>query len=71
MDSDESSLSKRLIHLEETISFMENHIQEQDKEILGFQNRLDKVIKELKQIRQQSQDNEPIPGPGEEKPPHY
>jgi len=62
---------QRIQHLEEVISYLENHVAEQDKEMLKLQQKTDLLIKELKKLHariEEEDDGEDLPF---EKPPHY
>jgi len=62
---------QRIQHLEEAISFLENHIAEQDKEMLRLHKKVELLVQEFKKLQSRmddDQDQEDLPI---EKPPHY
>ncbi|MCB1122339.1 MAG: hypothetical protein KJT03_12375 [Verrucomicrobiae bacterium] len=50
---------------------MDNHISQQDQEILNLQKKLDKAIKELKELREHFDAGALSLESPREKPPHY
>jgi uncharacterized coiled-coil protein SlyX len=68
---EEPSFAKQIRKLEEDITFLDNHVIQQDKEILTIQQKLDKTIKELKELRGHFESGGLTSGNADEKPPHY
>lgn len=66
-----SSRGSEIKKLEEHLAFMDNHIAEQDKEIMNLRQKLDKAIEELKTLRDYFDSGALTPGDTREKPPHY
>ncbi|MDE3084343.1 MAG: SlyX family protein [Verrucomicrobiota bacterium] len=62
----------RRVKLEERLAWLERHVAEQDKVILGLSEELKRLRAELKQFRERSTlsgSSEPIDQ--DERPPHY
>ena len=60
----------RIRELEIKVTFLENHIEAQDREMLAQSQRLDKILQELKRLRDASATGENT-FPADERPPHY
>lgn len=58
--------------LEEKISFLERHIEQQDREIYAQSERLEQLARELKALKSKVESlDEGTSLPPDEKPPHY
>ncbi len=69
-------MSDQLIHLQEKITFLEQHISEQDTEVYRLSLRVDKLQKEIETQKVQIQSLSSSGGggaasPADERPPHY
>lgn len=71
MAEDEPNYEARIKKLEEDLTFLEQHVSRQDKEIFNLQQKLDKTISEIKEMREYFKSGAPSTGTTEEKPPHY
>jgi uncharacterized coiled-coil protein SlyX len=67
----ENSYDSKIRKLEEDLTFLDDHIAKQDKEILSLQKKLDKTIDELKALRTHFESGTLQAGATDEKPPHY
>ena len=70
-EQNEDSFSSQIQKLEEQLTFLDDHITKQDKEIMSLQKKLDKSISELKELREHFQSGALSVGRHDEKPPHY
>ena len=61
-----------LIHLEEKISFLERHVEDQDQEIYKQSKKIESINYQLKQLQVKMKSTSEITeSPINEKPPHY
>jgi len=65
------SYAKQIRKLEEDLTFLDDHVVKQDKEILRIQQKLDKSIQELKELRGHFESGGLTAGNEDAKPPHY
>jgi len=67
--------NERLKHLEERLAWLERHITEQDKAMLEQARLLDRLLAELRHLRDRLASASPaeIPSssPAQDRPPHY
>ena len=71
MNEANPSQDSRIQELEEQLTFLDEHITQQDQEIMNLQKKLDKTIQELKQLREYFQSGALSTGTADEKPPHF
>lgn len=71
MSEADPSYAKQIRKLEEDLTFLDDHVIQQDKEILAIQQKLDKSIEELKELRSHFESGGLTTGNADEKPPHY
>ncbi|QXD24941.1 SlyX family protein [Opitutia bacterium ISCC 51] len=67
----EDTLASKIQELEEHLTFLDDHITKQDKEIMNLQKKLEKSITELKELREHFQSGALSSDRHDEKPPHY
>ncbi len=67
----EDNLASKIQELEEHLTFLDDHIGKQDKEIMNLQKKIDKSITELKELRAHFQSGALSADRHDEKPPHY
>jgi uncharacterized coiled-coil protein SlyX len=65
-----SSRNSQIQKLEEQVTFLDNHISQQDEEIMVIRKKLDKAIQDLKELRQHF-DSGALLNSADQKPPHY
>lgn len=70
MNDEPPSSEGRFVDLEMKISFLEEHVLQQDREILKLRGHVEKLAAELEQVMSVSRET-PIKPIGEERPPHY
>ncbi|MDR2983168.1 MAG: SlyX family protein [Puniceicoccales bacterium] len=68
---DAGNLVARVRELEIKISFLENHVEAQDREMLEQSRQFDLLKAEVKRLRELSSDQGSEGFPANEKPPHY
>lgn len=71
MSDPETSFETQIQKLEEDLTFLDDHVAKQDKEILSLQRKLDKTIEGLKALRAHFDSGALQSGGADEKPPHY
>lgn len=71
MAQDEPNYDARIKKLEEDFTFLEQHVSQQDKEMLNIQQKLEKTISEIKEMRNYFNSDAFSTGSSEQKPPHY
>lgn len=71
MSDSENSYDSKIQKLEEDLTFLDDHIAKQDKEILSLQKKIDKTIDELKALRTHFESRTLQTDATDEKPPHY
>jgi SlyX protein len=69
-------LNERVKRLEEKVAYLERHVTEQDKAMLGFSDDLARLRQELRQLREQATGGARDQGETgdqsrDERPPHY
>ncbi|MEN9634814.1 MAG: hypothetical protein RL077_3218 [Verrucomicrobiota bacterium] len=68
-------MNENLQPLEEKIAYLERHVTEQDKVMLEFADELKSLRRELKAMRERSNDSGPggsvEESPADTRPPHY
>jgi len=65
-----NSLSERITDLEVKFSFVEEHIHQQDREILALRTKIERQTEELERLRSENA-GDGLNISGDEKPPHY
>ena len=71
MNQEDSPYSSRIQKLEEELTFLDEHVSQQDQEILNLQKKIEKTVLELKELREHLQSGSLSTTSGDEKPPHY
>ncbi|MCZ6674019.1 MAG: SlyX family protein [Verrucomicrobia bacterium] len=71
MTEADQSYDSRIQKLEEELSFLDDHVVKQDKEILNLRTKLEKAVLGLKELRNHFDSGALQTGLGDEKPPHY
>ncbi len=71
MSEEGDSISSQIQKLQEHLTFLDEHVSQQDKEILSLQKKLDKSVQELKELRDHFNSGALSMGSPDEKPPHY
>lgn len=66
----EDLLASRITDLEVKFSFIEEHVTQQDREILKLRTQMEKQSEELLRIKAESNSDSPMIR-GDERPPHY
>ena len=64
-----NELADRLTDLEVKFSFLEEHVTQQDREILKLRSHVEKQTEELDRLKAENDGDSSIRG--DEKPPHY
>jgi uncharacterized coiled-coil protein SlyX len=70
-EENEDNLASKIQELEEHLTFLDDHLTKQDKEIMNLQKKLEKSITELKELREHFQSGTLSSDRHDEKPPHY
>ncbi|HEY5894153.1 MAG TPA: SlyX family protein [Chthoniobacterales bacterium] len=70
MSDEPAELEGRFVDLEMKISFLEEHVLQQDREILKLRDQVEKLAAELAQVASSTGET-PIKLLGDERPPHY
>jgi uncharacterized coiled-coil protein SlyX len=65
-----NELDARITDLEVKFSFVEEHVAQQDREILKLRTQIEKQAEELERLRSEN-NGDGLSVRGEEKPPHY
>jgi uncharacterized coiled-coil protein SlyX len=66
----EPDLTARMTDLEMKFSFLEEHVSQQDREMLKLRNLLDRQTEALDRLRE-TQGGDSFQVRGDERPPHY
>jgi len=63
--------SDRLSVIEERLAWLQRHVTEQDKAMLAQAEEIDRLRKQLAEIREKLTAEPGGPAPADERPPHY
>ena len=66
----ETEAQSRITDLEMKFSFLEEHVTQQDREILKLRSQIDKLVEETERLRAEN-GGDGIFVRGDERPPHY
>ena len=61
----------RLARLEEKLAWLQRHVTEQDKAMLKMAEEIDRLKRQVAELREKSTVDPAQPPPPEEPPPHY
>ncbi len=67
-------MNDRVQRLEEKVAYLERHVTEQDKAMLEMAEKLSRLTKELRALRERTMggaSGEAPPDPAADRPPHY
>ena len=71
MPQSDASFASKIQKLEEELTFLDDYVTKQNREILQLQKKQDKIITELKELRTRFESRSESENGDYENPPHY